>query len=40
VLSRETREDGGSRLLVRVAPERFEEVKRRYASAAPLPQGG
>jgi GTP-binding protein HflX len=32
VLSRETREDGGSRLLVRVAPERCEEVRRRYAT--------
>ncbi|WP_424362393.1 GTPase HflX [Methylocystis parvus] len=33
VLSRETRADGGSRLVVRVAPERFEEVKRRYGAA-------
>ncbi|WP_457796714.1 GTPase HflX [Methylocystis sp. S23] len=35
VLSRETRDDGGSRLVVRVAPERFDEVKRRYSAAAP-----
>jgi GTP-binding protein HflX len=34
VLSRETREDGGSRLVVRVAPERVDEVKRRYGAAA------
>ena len=34
VLSRETREDGGSRLVVRVAPERFDEIKRRYGAAA------
>jgi GTPase len=32
VLSRETREDGGSRLVVRVAPERVDEVKRRYGA--------
>lgn len=34
VLSRETREDGGSRLVVRVAPERVDEVKRRYGVAS------
>lgn len=34
VLSRETAEDGRSRLLVRVAPERADEVKRRYAAVA------
>jgi len=36
VLSREAREDGGSRLLVRVAPERVDEVTRRYASTGPI----
>jgi GTPase len=35
VLSRETREDGGPRLIVRVAPERLDELKRRYSSALP-----
>ena len=35
VLSRQAREDGGSRLVVRVAPERLEEVQRRYAAARP-----
>jgi GTP-binding protein HflX len=40
VLSRETREDGGSRLVVRVAPERAEEVRRRYGAAAPAERGG
>jgi GTP-binding protein HflX len=30
VLSRETRADGGSHLVVRVAPERADEVRRRY----------
>jgi GTP-binding protein HflX len=34
VLSRETEPDGGSRLQVRVAPERFDEVTRRYPQAA------
>ncbi len=34
VLSRETCDDGGSRLLVRVAPERCEEVRRRFAGIA------
>jgi GTP-binding protein HflX len=33
VLSRETHGDGGSHLVVRVAPERVEDVKRRYATA-------
>ncbi len=35
VLSRETRDDGGARLVVRVPPERFDEIKRRYSSAVP-----
>jgi GTP-binding protein HflX len=30
VLSRKSRKDGGSRLVVRVAPERADEVRRRY----------
>ncbi|MCC3243936.1 GTPase HflX [Methylocystis sp. WRRC1] len=34
VLTREAREDGGSRLTVRVAPERVEEVSRRFARPA------
>jgi GTP-binding protein HflX len=33
VLSRETKENGVSRLTVRIAPERLDEVKRRYSSA-------
>jgi GTP-binding protein HflX len=33
VLSRQTREDGGSRLVVRVAPERVDEVRRRYGAS-------
>lgn len=39
VLSRETREDGRSRLVVRVAPERVDEIKRRYVVAAPAERG-
>jgi GTP-binding protein HflX len=34
VLSRETRDDGGARLVVRVPAERVDEVKRRYPSAS------
>jgi len=39
VLSRETADDGRSLLVVRVAPERYDEVKRRYAPGAPDGQG-
>lgn len=39
VLSRETRDDGGSRLLVRVAPERADEVRRRYGADVPAQKG-
>ncbi|PPD45389.1 MAG: GTPase HflX [Methylocystis sp.] len=35
VLSRETRDDGGSHLVVRVAPERCEEVLRRFTPDTP-----
>jgi hypothetical protein len=34
VLSRKTLPDGGSRLLARVAPERLEELRRRFPNAA------
>jgi GTP-binding protein HflX len=40
VLTREPRDDGGSRLLVRVAPERADEVRRRYAAGGPLARDG
>ena len=33
VLSRKSRKDGGSRMLVRVAPERVEDIARRYPRA-------
>jgi GTPase len=35
VLSRQTREDGGARLVVRAPPERIDEIKRRFGVSAP-----
>jgi GTP-binding protein HflX len=40
VLARQNRKDGGVRLSVRIAPERLEDIRRRFPSAASGTSGG